>query len=117
MTAVAQKEVTTRQVSAVHFGFYSDEEVILATQSATQRSPVRASHSSGRISFGFQGLCARGSRAERLCRHSLQVRKLSVKRIVQPLLFDGFNNPMPGGLYDPDLGPLDRNSRWDRSLP
>ena len=37
----------------------------------------------------------------------LQVRKLSVKRIVTPIIFDNLKNAVPGGLYDPHLGPLD----------
>ncbi|GFH25207.1 DNA-directed RNA polymerase subunit, partial [Haematococcus lacustris] len=65
MTAIPAKEVTTRQVAAVGFSFYSDEEV----------------------------------------------RKLSVKRIIQPVIFDNLRNPVPGGLYDPALGPLDNNGR------
>ena len=36
-----------------------------------------------------------------------QVRKLSVKRIVTPIIFDNLKNAVPGGLYDPSLGPLD----------
>ncbi|KAL3142270.1 hypothetical protein ABBQ38_002612 [Trebouxia sp. C0009 RCD-2024] len=61
MTAVPSREVTTSQVSAVTFGFYTEKEV----------------------------------------------RKLSVKRIVTPIIFDNLKNAVPGGLYDPHLGPLD----------
>ncbi|KAG1672823.1 hypothetical protein FOA52_004627 [Chlamydomonas sp. UWO 241] len=55
------KELTTRQIVGVRFGFYTDEEV----------------------------------------------RKLSVKRIVSPLIFDNLKNPVLEGLYDPALGPID----------
>ena len=33
------------------------------------------------------------------------VRRLSVKQIVNPVLLDNFNQPNLGGLYDPALGP------------
>lgn len=36
-----------------------------------------------------------------------EVRKISVKRITNPTLFDGLNNAVPDGLYDPALGPTD----------
>lgn len=38
---------------------------------------------------------------------SPQVRKLSVKRIITPIIFDNLKNAVPGGLYDPSLGPLE----------
>ena len=36
-----------------------------------------------------------------------EVRKISVKRITNPVLFDGLNNAVADGLYDPALGPTD----------
>ncbi|CBJ30250.1 RNA polymerase 1-4 RNA polymerase I large subunit [Ectocarpus siliculosus] len=36
------------------------------------------------------------------------IRRLSVKRITSPVTFDTLNNPLPGGLYDPVLGPVDK---------
>ncbi|KAI8819176.1 uncharacterized protein EV422DRAFT_535387 [Fimicolochytrium jonesii] len=39
------------------------------------------------------------------------VRKLSVKQITNPILFDNLEHPTTGGLYDPALGPHDKNSR------
>jgi hypothetical protein len=36
---------------------------------------------------------------------SEEIRKLSVKRITNPLQFDSLNHPTIGGLYDPALGP------------
>lgn len=36
------------------------------------------------------------------------VRKISVKQIVNPVLLDGLNRPNIGGLYDPELGPIDQ---------
>lgn len=36
-----------------------------------------------------------------------QIKKLSVKRITSPVVFDNLKNPVPGGLYDPALGPYD----------
>ena len=36
-----------------------------------------------------------------------EVRRISVKRITNPVLFDGLNNAVPDGLYDPALGPTD----------
>ncbi len=35
-----------------------------------------------------------------------QVRRLSVKRITSPVARDNLGHPVPGGLYDPAMGPL-----------
>ena len=37
------------------------------------------------------------------------IRRISVKQIVNPSLLDDLNRPNSGGLYDPALGPSDRN--------
>jgi len=37
------------------------------------------------------------------------IRRISVKQIVNPTLLDDLNRPNLGGLYDPALGPSDRN--------
>ena len=36
------------------------------------------------------------------------VRRISVKQIVNPVLLDELNRPNVGGLYDPALGPSDK---------
>eukprot|EP00897_Mesotaenium_endlicherianum_P000548 jgi/Mesen1/10494/ME000083S09995 len=36
-----------------------------------------------------------------------EVHAISVKRLTNPQLFDNLRNPMPDGLYDPALGPID----------
>lgn len=36
-----------------------------------------------------------------------EVRKQSVMKITNPVLLDSVQRPVPGGLYDPALGPLD----------
>lgn len=36
------------------------------------------------------------------------VRRISVKQIVNPVLLDDLSRPNAGGLYDPALGPSDR---------
>lgn len=36
------------------------------------------------------------------------VRRISVKQIVNPILLDDLNRPNIGGLYDPALGPSDK---------
>lgn len=35
------------------------------------------------------------------------VRKHSVLRVTKPILLDNVGRPVPGGLYDPLMGPLD----------
>jgi DNA-directed RNA polymerase I subunit RPA1 len=40
----------------------------------------------------------------------LQIRKLSVKQIVTPVTADPFGNALPGGLYDPAMGPQGSDS-------
>lgn len=41
----------------------------------------------------------------------LQVRKLSVKQVVSPIIFDNLKNAIKGGLYDPAFGPMDARER------
>lgn len=41
----------------------------------------------------------------------LQVRKLSVIKVEQPLIFNSTKDPIPGGLYDPAMGPIDFRGR------
>lgn len=36
---------------------------------------------------------------------SADIKRISVKQIVNPVIFDHLNNPNPGGLYDACLGP------------
>ncbi|KAL2914542.1 hypothetical protein HK105_205893 [Polyrhizophydium stewartii] len=38
------------------------------------------------------------------------IRKLSVKQITNPLIFDNLDHPTVGGLYDPALGPANKDS-------
>lgn len=40
------------------------------------------------------------------------IRRISVKQIVNPTLLDDLNRPNSGGLYDPALGPSDRNDLY-----
>ena len=37
-----------------------------------------------------------------------EIRRISVKQIVNPVLLDDLNRPNPGGLYDAVLGPSDQ---------
>lgn len=39
-----------------------------------------------------------------------EIRKISVKQIVNPVLFDALGHPTKGGLYDPALGPCERSA-------
>lgn len=51
------------------------------------------------------------------------IRRISVKQIVNPVLLDDLNRPNAGGLYDPALGPSDKQdmcvtpSRRRRNVP
>ncbi|KXZ53087.1 hypothetical protein GPECTOR_8g79 [Gonium pectorale] len=65
MAATPAKEVTTKQVVAVRFGFYTEDEV----------------------------------------------RKLSVVKVTSPIIFDNMKVPVPDGLYDPRMGPVDVRDR------
>lgn len=40
------------------------------------------------------------------------IRRISVKQIVNPVLLDDLNRPNIGGLYDPALGPSDRSDMY-----
>ncbi|KAI9221947.1 hypothetical protein BC828DRAFT_404467 [Blastocladiella britannica] len=39
-----------------------------------------------------------------------EIRKISVKPITNPTVFDGLGHPQRGGVYDPALGPFDKGS-------
>ncbi|KAJ1879098.1 hypothetical protein LPJ57_003020, partial [Coemansia sp. RSA 486] len=38
-----------------------------------------------------------------------EVRRMSVKQVVNPVLLDSLGNPTKGGLYDPAMGPFTKN--------
>lgn len=44
------------------------------------------------------------------------VRRISVKQIVNPNLLDELNRPNVGGLYDPSLGPSDKQDMYVNAL-
>lgn len=50
-----------------------------------------------------------------------EIRKISVKQIVNPVLFDALGHPTKGGLYDPALGPCERSAmqvlKFTRTIP
>lgn len=46
-----------------------------------------------------------------------QVRKLSVKQVVSPIIFDNLKNAVKGGLYDPAFGPMDPKERCVSTAP
>ena len=39
------------------------------------------------------------------------IRRLSVKQVTTAQMFDSLSNPVPKGLYDPAMGPIDKNAR------
>ena len=41
----------------------------------------------------------------------VQVRKISVKQVVSPIIFDNVKSAVKGGLYDPAFGPMDPKER------
>ncbi|KAG5460182.1 MAG: hypothetical protein BJ554DRAFT_7803 [Olpidium bornovanus] len=41
-----------------------------------------------------------------------EVRRTSVRRIVNPQLLDNLGHPAKGGLYDPALGPYSKHHLW-----
>jgi DNA-directed RNA polymerase I subunit RPA1 len=41
---------------------------------------------------------------------SEQVKRISVKHVVNPQLLDNLNQPTLGGLYDPALGPFSKSA-------
>ncbi len=53
--------------------------------------------------------CSTHASAHRLL--AVQVNKLSVKQIVSPQTYDAFGTPVPDGLYDAHLGPVDHAGR------
>jgi DNA-directed RNA polymerase I subunit RPA1 len=45
------------------------------------------------------------------CMDSERIRRLSVVQVSLPDVVDNLNRPISGGLYDPAMGPIDRQSR------
>lgn len=45
------------------------------------------------------------------CFDTAQIRKLSVKRITSPLVYDNLKNAVPNGLYDAAMGPMETHDR------
>jgi hypothetical protein len=43
-----------------------------------------------------------------------EVRAMSVKHITAPIIMDSLGRPVPGGLYDPSLGPLEQSGRFGK---
>ena len=41
-----------------------------------------------------------------------EVRALSVKRVTNSMAFDQLKQPVPNGLYDPAMGPVDKFSKY-----
>jgi DNA-directed RNA polymerase beta' subunit len=41
-----------------------------------------------------------------------EIRRISVKQIVNPVLLDDLNRPNIGGLYDPSLGPSEKHDMY-----
>lgn len=48
---------------------------------------------------------------------SEDIRRISVKQIVNPVLLDDLNRPNIGGLYDPSLGPSGKQDMYVCSVP
>ena len=98
-TAQPSKEVTTVQVGSVSFGWYSDDEArsvnIILSHSAKTRPP----HHPCFAHWRWRHACRR-----RACP---QIRRLSVKKIVNPFARDNLGNALPGGLLDPAMGPTE----------
>jgi DNA-directed RNA polymerase I subunit RPA1 len=46
-----------------------------------------------------------------------EVKKISVKRILTTASLDVLGNPIPGGLYDPAMGPLNRFETYFAPAP
>ena len=131
------KEITTAQVASVSFGFFNDDEVQPHACNA-QHLPARATAAGCCSSQGRRyAVKAAGSgrlghpASRRRCRQPagaasasrrrqppihthcavLQVRKISVKQVVSPIIFDNLKTAVRGGLYDPAYGPMDPKER------
>ncbi|RUS21820.1 hypothetical protein BC937DRAFT_91380 [Endogone sp. FLAS-F59071] len=48
--------------------------------------------------------------------NSEEIKKISVKQILNPIIFDNLNHPTKGGLYDPALGPYDKHHMYSHRL-
>jgi DNA-directed RNA polymerase I subunit RPA1 len=116
MAAAPAKEVTTKQVAAVRFGFYSEDEVRgePATRSCALPCPPLLVCCSNMPftapSLPFSCIMYK-VRSATMPRVRPQVRKLSVVNITCPLIFDDAKVPVKDGLYDPRMGPTDSRDK------
>ncbi len=100
-TAQPSKEVTTVQVGSVSFGWYSDDEARFAGSIAPHRlqssvPPVISAYCVLEVAA-----CMPNGRL------AAQIRRLSVKKVVNPIARDNLGNALPGSLLDPAMGPTE----------
>lgn len=134
--ALRSKEVTLSQIRSVRFGFYTDDEVGGAEHTASKRDGWMQGELGMHNTVAVDGVassclrwgvCACPGHAAgtppltpgrrmpvRGCGCAVartQVRKLSVIRVVSPVMFDNLKQPLPQSLYDASMGPIDPNGR------
>lgn len=116
-SSLHSKEITTATVEAVSFGFFNDEEVRWASARGCNGRRTGRGACSARpmatasVASVHRHPCAHFALAVTPAWLRLQVRKISVKRIVAPMIFDNMKTAVRGGLYDPALGPMDPKAR------
>ena len=89
--ALHTKEITTAQVNGVTFGFFSEDQVSFL----------------GLVELWLNVLYIRCMLTDFI----VQVRKISVKKVESPIIFDNLKNAVKGGLYDPAFGPMDAKEK------
>ena len=104
MAAVASVPVTTTEVAGISFGFYAPEEVCVSAILCTIGAHVTETGSLAQPTASGVLITTK----DVLTAMPLQVSKLSVKQIVSPISLDAMSNALPGGLYDPAMGPVDQ---------
>lgn len=111
--ALHTKEITTAQVTAVSFGFFSEEEVRSCSHGLKASISLICMHPNIIIfKYELYGLIIDIVYDSNCCTlFNSQVRKISVKKVVSPIIFDNMKNPIKGGLYDPAFGPMDTKEK------
>ena len=99
-TAQPSKEITTVQVGSVSFGWYSDDEARSDNASCVALQ-IQCFHRASSDTVLEVAACIEPLRL------TSQIRKLSVKKIVNPIARDNLGNALPGGLLDAGMGPTE----------
>ncbi|KAJ1756237.1 hypothetical protein LPJ58_003843, partial [Coemansia sp. RSA 1591] len=96
------------EVTSAVYTDITDPRIIIAAQNNT-RLHLNKLLFEGRVNTDAQPVNSRVDGVSFTFYEPEEVRRMSVKQVVNPVLLDSLGNPTNGGLYDPAMGPFTRN--------